>query len=91
MSQEYSIKLTLGYEGTDFERLVTVSGVDSIDAATETVRAKAQAVNESLAGGTDGGLADFFRADDFDAQEQIGNLSAIKQVVIDNTTKKVLI
>jgi len=91
MSTEYTIKLGLGYEGTDFERKLTISGVDSISAATETVRAKVKAVNASLEGGTSGGLNQFFRSDDFDASENIGQLNAIKTCVIDNTQTTVII
>lgn len=59
-----TIKLTLAYEDTDFTRQIIINDVADTDAALETVRAKAKAVNESLAGGTDDGLSDFFRADD---------------------------
>ena len=59
-----TIKLTLAYEDTDFTRQIIINDVADTDAALETVRAKAKAVNESLAGGTDDGLSTFFRADD---------------------------
>ena len=91
MSQDYSVKMTLGYEGTDFERSITVKGVDSVSAATETVRAKVKAINASLTGGTDGGLSNFFRSDDFDAEQNIGKFNEIKQVVVNSDTTRVLI
>ena len=81
-----TIKLTCGYEDTDFTRVVTISDVDSTAAAVETVRAKVQAVNTSLAGGTDGGLSDFFRSDDYDASEGVGALKEITQAVINEQT-----
>ncbi|MBQ3444253.1 MAG: hypothetical protein IJG33_13520 [Selenomonadaceae bacterium] len=73
-----TIKLTLGYTGTDFVREFKINDVDDTDSALETVRAKVKAVNESLAGGTSDGLDVFFRSDDFDSDEGIGNLNAIK-------------
>ena len=87
----YDIKLTCGYQNTDATRQYKFTGVDSVSAATETVRAKVKAINESLAGGTDGGLKDFFRSDNFNAQESIGALSEITQAVIDNRVETVII
>lgn len=88
---DYSVKLTLGYEGTDFERAMTIKGVDSVSATASTVKSKVQAVNASLSGGTDGGLSNFILSDDYDASESIGALKEIKTCVIDKTTKTVLI
>lgn len=81
-----TIKLTCGYEETDFTRVITISDVDSINATDETVRAKVKAVNTSLAGGTDGGLSTFFRSDDYDASQGVGALKEITQAVINEQT-----
>ena len=91
MSKDYSVKMTLGYTNTDYERLVTVKGVDSAAAAVETVRTKAKAVNASLAGGTDGGLNSFFIGEDYDQSEGVGKLAQIKQVIIKEDDETTLI
>lgn len=88
---DYTINLTLGYEGTEFERTLALKNVDSVSAATETVRSNVKAVNASLEGGTDGGLSNFFRSDDYDASNSIGALNAIKQAVIKRADVTVLI
>ena len=62
-----SIKLTLGYNQSEFTRNMTIGNVaDSIASDSATIKEKIRAVNESIAGGTDDGLFDFFRADDYD-------------------------
>ena len=62
-----SIKLTLGYNQSEFTRNMTIGNVaDSIASDSATVKEKIRAINESIAGGTDDGLVDFFRADDYD-------------------------
>ena len=91
MTRQYDIKLTLGYGGTDFERKLTLSDVDSVSAATETVRGKVKAINASLEAGTDDGLSDFFRSDDYNASEAVGDLSEIKECVIERNDTTVLI
>lgn len=90
-TSEYSIKMTLGYTDTDFTRTMTAKGVDSASAAANTVRTKAQAVNASLEGGTDGGLNSFFLSDDYDQSEGIGTLKEISQVIINQDDVTVLI
>ena len=55
------VKLTFGYADTDFTRLYTFSCDDSLLSGIPT---KVNAINASLAGGTDGGLAAFFQSDD---------------------------
>ena len=50
------LKMTFGYEGTDFIRNMTISNID--DSLTSGIKAKIQAVNASLTGGTSGGLAE---------------------------------
>ena len=64
------IKLTFGYDGTDFTRNLTLNGVESsVTAAPATIVTKIKAVNASIAGGTDGGLGTFFLADDYDGTD----------------------
>lgn len=61
---DISIQMRFGYKGTDFTRDYTIDGISS--AALSEAQAKILAINESLAASTDGGLSDFFLADDFD-------------------------
>ena len=81
-----SIKLTFGYKDTDFTRVYTIGNVaDSIVAdatAKNAVRNKIKAINQSLSGGTSGGLNTAFRSNDFDASEGIGSFSEIKAATI---------
>lgn len=60
----YYITLDLSYNNTDLNRKLVIPDVAEADAALATVRNKVQAINDSLAGGTDDGLSTFFRADD---------------------------
>lgn len=83
-SLKKSIILTLAYTNTDFTRRMTIEGV----ATSMTVREiedRAIAVNESLAAGTDGGLADFFLSDDYDPEESpvIGKLKEISALRVE--------
>jgi hypothetical protein len=78
-----SIKLTLGYEGTDFTRNLTIGGV--ADSVVSGVKANIKALNASIVGGTDGGLSTFFRADDYDETEGIGTFSGITAATIVTT------
>ena len=81
MAESTSVTMTLGYSGTEFTRKMKVANVQL--SALNNVAAKAKAVNASLAGGTDGGLADFFRSDDYDASDSeniVGKFSGIVSV-----------
>lgn len=91
MSTTNTIKLMLGYTGTDFVRKQNITDVAASDADVETVRAKVKAVNASLEAGTADGLETFFRADDYDAQESIGAFAGVTQAVIDNTETTIII
>ena len=71
----YNIKLGLTYENTDFNREMIITDVSETDAAIETVRAKVQTLNDSIANDAD--LRNFFRSDDFDAEHAIGTLRGI--------------
>lgn len=75
------LSLVLGYSNTDFTRLMKIENVPA--SALSSVANATIALNASLAAGTDDGLADFFRADDFDDSDPnnvVGKLSAIKSI-----------
>lgn len=79
-----AIKLTLGYDQTDFTRKITLGNVDdSIASDSASVKAQIQAINASIAGGTDGGLSTFFRSDDYDGVG--GTFAGIVAAQIDST------
>ena len=78
-----SLKMTLGYEGTDFTRNFTIANVGDDDLTT--VKTKIKALNASVAGGTDNGLSAFLRSDDFDSTEGIGTFSGITAAKIVST------
>lgn len=59
-----SVRLTLGYENTDFTRQIVFSDVP--DSLLGGVKDNVKAVNASLAAGTAGGLSAFFLSDDGD-------------------------
>lgn len=79
-----TVTLTLGYEGTDFARKMKFDGV--ADSLLADVKTKCKAVNASLKAGTDDGLGDFFRADDYaaGASATIGTFNAITAAQIDS-------
>ena len=79
-----TLKLELGYEGTDFTRKMNITNVTNEDCTTAKTRIKA--LNASIAGGTDGGLANFLRSDDFDATEGIGTFSGVTAASVVSTT-----
>lgn len=86
-----SITVTFGYSNTD----ATTKYKFSVDDPTllNTVKAKALAINASIAGGTDGGLADFFRSEDFDdsdAENVVGKFSGIVALQSDSTEETVI-
>ena len=72
-----SLKLTLGYNGTDFERNLTFDNLvpDSIPSASD-MRQRIKAINSSVASGTDGGMNTFFVADDY-AGDTVGTFNGI--------------
>lgn len=81
-----SVTMTFGYGGTDFTRKYKFDSVSS--AVLDNVKAGILAINASLAGGTDGGLKEFFRADDYDASDSediIGEFTGIVAAQIDST------
>lgn len=81
-----SVTFTFGYGGTDFTRKYKFDGVS--DDVLEDIKPAILALNASLAGGTDGGLKEFFRADDYDAEDPtdiIGEFTGIVAAQIDST------
>ena len=78
-----TLKMTLGYEGTDFTRNFNISNVSNENAVT--AKTKIKALNASIAGGTDGGLANFLRSDDYDSEEGIGTFKGVTAAQIVST------
>ena len=71
-------KMVFGYSNTDFTRTYNFAGLSA--AAITGLKSNVMAVNASLAAGTDNGLADFFRSDDYDASDSeniIGKFTGI--------------
>jgi len=62
-----SVTLTFGFSNTEATRTFKIDGISDTDFTN--VKSKILAVNASIAAGTDGGLTDFFRSDDFDASD----------------------
>lgn len=75
MSTSHSVTIELGYTNTTSTRQMTIS--DLSDEVLPQIESKIQAINASLAGGTDGGLGAFFRSDDFDASQNKGTFNKI--------------
>lgn len=59
-----SVTLTFGFSNTESTRTFKIDDISDTD--FNNVKSKILAVNASIAAGTDGGLTDFFRSDDFD-------------------------
>lgn len=78
------LKLTFGYAGTEFTRNYTITNV--ADSLTGGIKSKILAVNASLAGGNSDGLNNFFRSDDYDADENIGAFTGITAAQLESTT-----
>lgn len=87
-----SVTITLGFSGTDFTRNLKFDNVPN--SALSSIVTNAKAVNASLAGGTDDGLADTFISDDYDATDSnniIGKFNRIVAVSSDAVTETVII
>lgn len=80
--------LEFGYDGSDFKRTYAIELNDSIAAADRNnyVRSAVQAINASLSAGTDGGLSDFYIADDFDGTNGKFNGIIYADVTVDTDT-----
>lgn len=86
-----SVTLTFGYSNTESTRNYKISGLSAADLTT--AKAKILAVNASIAGGTDGGLTDFFRADDYDDSDVnniVGKFSGIVAAKAESTEETVI-
>lgn len=91
MSINNSTTLTLGYSNTEFTRSFKIDGLSA--AALPNIKSKVLAINASLAAGTDGGLADFFRADDYDDSDPnliVGKFNRIVAAKAESTEETVI-
>ncbi|MBR6888703.1 MAG: hypothetical protein IKN16_09700, partial [Selenomonadaceae bacterium] len=70
---------SFAYKDSNFKRDYKLEVADSVPAANvnDLVRNTAKAINQSLAGGTSGGLDTFFVADNYDAANSIGSFASI--------------
>lgn len=87
MAKENFVTITLGFGGTTETRKYKFDDVDDSD--LEDVKTKVQALNASLAAGTDEGLAEFFRSDDYNAADPnniVGEFNRIVAAQIDEVT-----
>ena len=75
------VNMKFAYTGTDFTRQYTIDGISSV--GLSGIQSNIEAVNASLAASTDGGLADFFLADDYDGTN--GKLKKIADATIETT------
>lgn len=67
MSDIRTVTATLGFSNTESTRKMKFTDVSA--EALANCKATAKAINASLAGGTDGGLKEFIRSDDYDASD----------------------
>lgn len=81
MSTNSVIRLTLAYNQTDFTRNIAMSVEDSTAASVDTITNKIDAINASLAAGTDDGMSTFFLSDDYDGVG--GTLARIKSAQVE--------
>lgn len=87
MLKENSVTLTFGFGGSTETRKYKFDNVD--DDALANVKTKIKAINASLAAGTDAGLANFFRADDYndaDPNNIVGKFVKIVAAQYDEVT-----
>ena len=95
---EYSLSFTANYNDTDFTRTYELSNIDSISANVVTIANKVNAINASLAAGSDTLLANLFVSDDYDASNDTGylvklsnvKLKAVTETYIQPTTNRLL-
>lgn len=81
----HSVTITMGYKNTNFTRSYKFANIS--DTALANVEAKINALNASLAGGTDDGLAEFYRSDDFDASQDKGTFTKIVSAQTESITE----
>ena len=75
------LQLTFGYANSSSTDKFAFDIEDSIAAASGTIKSNIQAVNASLSAGTDGGLSDFFVAEDFDGVGGVFNRISAAAIV----------
>lgn len=75
-----SVTLTMSYNGTDTTRKYKINEVPT--SAISQIQTKTEAVNASLAGGTDGGLSTTFVTDDYTGSGTNGTLAKVSEVKI---------
>lgn len=73
--QNITVNVKLGYKNTDFTRTYGIDDVARDD--IQYIQEKINAINASIAAGTDGGMSAFFLADDYDESEDIGTMVGI--------------
>lgn len=83
-----TVKLTMGYSGTDFTRNVKIADIAAED--LDSIKTKIKAVNASIVGGTSDGLPAFFRSDDYDAENSVGTFTGITAAQLESTTVTVI-
>ena len=86
-----TLTLTLGYKDTNFTRQMKFGGLSDADLAD--IKENIAALNASITGGTDDGLAEFFRSDDYDAtdsQNVVGICTGIVAAEADETTTTII-
>ena len=86
-----SVTLTFGYSNTESTRNYKISGLSAADLTS--AKAKILAVNASIEGGTDDGLTDFFRADDYDDSDVnniVGKFSGIVAAKAESSEETVI-
>ena len=81
---------SLAYTNTDFKRDYSLKVADSVPAndVNDLVRNTVKAINQSLAGGTSGGLDTF--AEDFDAANSIGSFASISAATVEKDSVTII-
>ena len=83
MATNNSAVVTFGYRDSDFTRKYRFSGLSAADLTG--VKDAVLAINASVKAGTDGGFAEFFRADDYDDSDPQNIVGGFKSIVAAET------
>ena len=83
---KYEVIFTTNYRNTNQTREYTFTS-DSVSAAVETVRTKANNINDSLTSGAASIVAGLFVSNDYDPSENIGTLTSISNVKVKETIR----
>ena len=83
---------SFAYKDSNFKRDYKLEVADSVPAndVNDLVRNTVKAINQSLAGGTSGGLDTFFVADDFDAANSIGSFASIAAATVEKNSVTII-